>query len=67
MTASLATLKKLRLKLHNERNALVEALAALPDAETLPLDKIQRLAAVSTAGAAIAREIAAHEPHLGWG
>lgn len=67
MSVNLDKLKKLSMRLVVERNSLMEALAAIPASERLPNESLQILAEVSAAGAAVSREIAAQEPHLGWG
>jgi hypothetical protein len=67
MSVDLDKLKKLSMRLVVERKSLIEALAAIPATEHLSSELLQRLAEVSAAGAAVSREIAAHEPHLGWG
>jgi hypothetical protein len=67
MSVNLDKLKKLSMRLVVERNSLMEALAAIPASERLPNESLQRLAEVSAAGAAVSREIATQEPHLGWG
>ncbi len=67
MSADLDKLKKLSIRLITERKMLIEKLAATPTAEHLSSELLQRLAEVSAAGAVVSREIAAHEPHLGWG
>jgi len=67
MSIDLDELKKLSIRLIAERKALIEAMAATPAAEHLSSESLQRLAEVSAAAAAVASEIAYHEPHLGWG
>ncbi len=67
MSVDLNELKKLSLRLIVERKSLIEAMAAVPAIERLSSESLQRLAEVSAAGAAVAREIAVHEPHLAWG
>ena len=67
MNIDLDKLKKLNMRLVIERNSLIEALAAIPATEKLPSESLQRLATVSAAGGAVSREIAVHEPHMGWG
>ena len=67
MSVDLDKLKKLSLRLVLERNSLIEALAAIPATEPLPRELLQILADVEAAAAIVSREIAAHEPHLGWG
>jgi hypothetical protein len=67
MSIDLDELKKLSIRLITERTALIEALAATPRGEHLSSGSLQRLAEVSAAAAVVAREIAYHEPHLGWG
>jgi len=67
MSVGLNELKTLSLRLIVERKSLIEAMAAVPATEGLSSESLQRLAEVSAAGAAVAREIAVHEPHLAWG
>src|SRR5438270_6563863 len=67
MSVDLNELKTLSLRLIVERKSLIEAMAAVPATERLSSESLQRLAEVSAAGAAVAREIAVHEPHLAWG
>ena len=67
MSIDLDKLKKLSIRLIAERKSLIEALAATPTTERLSSESLQRLAEVSAVGAAVSREIGAHEPHLGWG
>lgn len=67
MSADLDKLKRLSIRLITERKVLIETLAATPTAEHLSSESLRRLAEVSAAGAVVSREIAAHEPHLGWG
>ena len=67
MSVNLDELKKLNMRLFVERKSLIEALAAVPETERLSSEILRRLAEVSAAGAVVSREIAAHEPHLGWG
>ena len=67
MSVDLDELKKLSIRLIAERKAFIEAFAATPAAKHLPSESLRRLAEISAAAAAVAREIAYHEPHLGWG
>jgi hypothetical protein len=67
MSIDLDKMKKLSVRLIAERKSLIETLTAAPPAEQLSSESLQRLVVVSAAGAAVSREIAAHEPHLGWG
>jgi hypothetical protein len=67
MSVGLDELKTLSLRLSVEQKSLIEAMAAVPATERLSSESLQRLAEVSAAGAAVAREIAVHEPHLAWG
>jgi hypothetical protein len=66
MSVDLNELKTLSLRLIVERGSLIEAMAAVPATERFSSESLQRLADVSAAGAAVAREIAVHEPHLAW-
>lgn len=67
MILSLDMLKNLSLRLVTERKDLIEALAKAPSTDTLSDALLRRLADVSAAANAVSREVAACEPHLGWG
>ena len=57
MSIDLDELKKLSIRLIAERKALIEALAATPTAKHLPSESLRRLAEISAAAAAVAREM----------
>jgi hypothetical protein len=67
MRVNLDKLKILSTRLVVERKSLIENLVAIPASEKLPGEVLQRLADVSVAAETVSREIAAQEPHLGWG